>query len=329
MSIATSAASIRALLMIQARPPQRKNWPRVSTSEVTRETRAPRCSSVWWAMLRAWMWLKARTRRPHRARSEAVASRWLVVRAAQALTRTRTTPAAASPASPDMSTRPPARWRSMACWTSTGVMIRPPPASRARPRVIPAPRRSSGEAASPRRSSAMAWIRSPTTSPRPRVMRRPPFVPRPRTPGPGGRSRGGGRPAAGGGAGAQRLVVAVGDQKAVLQVQEPVGQGDGSQPGGHDHGGGRGQVALQAAQDGRLGDRVDAGGGVVQDQQPGPPGQGPGPGDPLALPAGQGRPALADDGVVALGQPGHELLGLAQAARAPPPPPVPVPPRVC
>ena len=35
----------------------------------------------------------------------------------------------------------------MACCTSTGVITRPPPASRARPRVTPAPLRSSGEAA--------------------------------------------------------------------------------------------------------------------------------------------------------------------------------------
>ena len=148
--------------MIQARPPQRKNWPRVSTSEVTLDTRAPRCSSVWWAMLRAWMWLKARTRRPHRARSLAVASRWLVVRAAQAATRIRATPAPAR-------TSIPQPGRAAGDVAVDGLLHQhrgddpAAPGHQGQGQGEGGPLRSSGEAAS-RRSSRMAGMRSAPTS---------------------------------------------------------------------------------------------------------------------------------------------------------------------
>ena len=60
----------------------------------------------------------------------------------------------------------------------------------------------------------------------------------------------------------------------------------------------------------RLDPRVDRGGGVVEQQQPGVGDQRPGEGDPLPLAAGEGEPLLADDGVVAVGQLADELVGL-------------------
>src|SRR5512132_4220920 len=303
--MATRAASIRALLMIQARPPQRKNWPRVSTSEVTLDTRAPRCSSVGWAMLRAWMWLKARTRSPHRARSLAVASRWLVVLAAHAATRTIATPAPARPSIAPSRAGPAVTWRSMVCWTSTGVMTRPPPASRARARVRKAPRRSSGEAARPRRSSRMAWMRSPPTS-LPCLTVPPPWFRPARRRGPASRSRGW-WPAAGGG-----------------RRRRPGGRPPGTAPGRPGRWWPAGKRRPRwwwtvGAPPGRPGWPPRSPGRRWRWRRPGPAagpaGQGAGQRDPLALPARQGRPALADHGVVALGQAGHELVRLGQPGR--------------
>jgi hypothetical protein len=109
------------------------------------------------------MWLKARTRRPHSARSLARASRWLVVLAAQAVTSTSTSPSPASGSTPATRIRPPLTWWSMTCCTSTGVITRPPPATSASSSVIAIPWRSSGLARSPRRSSGSA--RMPLDSP--------------------------------------------------------------------------------------------------------------------------------------------------------------------
>ena len=61
-------------------------------------------------------------------------------------------------------------------------------------------------------------------------------------------------------------------------------------------------TSLQARLDRRLGGRVDRGGGVVEDQDPRVGEQRPGDRDPLALAAGEGQAALADAGLVAVGQ---------------------------
>ena len=49
----------------------------------------------------------------------------------------------------------------------------------------------------------------------------------------------------------------------------------------------------------RLDLRVDGAGGVVEDEEARPPGEGAGEGEPLALAAGEGGAALADLGVEA------------------------------
>ena len=50
-------------LTTQAMPPHWANWAMVSTSLVTRAVSSPRRDSLWSAMLSAWMWAKAATRR--------------------------------------------------------------------------------------------------------------------------------------------------------------------------------------------------------------------------------------------------------------------------
>ena len=75
----------------------------------------------------------------------------------------------------------------------------------------------------------------------------------------------------------------------------------------------------QRVVDGGLGGGVDGGRGVVEHQHARVGEHGPGQRDPLALPAGQREPALADDRVVAVGQRLDERV--APARRAPPPAP--------
>ena len=148
------------------------------------------------------MWLKARTRRPHRA-SLAVASRWLVVRAAQAATRIRARPVPARTSIPDSRAVPPVTWRSMVCCTSTGVTTRPPPATRARARVRAAP--CAARARRPAPAAAAAWPGC--------ARRRPAAVPH------GGALRrlgllvGADQPGVAGGGGQEPVVVAVGGRR--------------------------------------------------------------------------------------------------------------------
>jgi hypothetical protein len=52
------------------------------------------------------------------------------------------------------------------------------------------------------------------------------------------------------------------------------------------------QEVHQLPQDPALGDRVQGAGGLVQEEELGLPGQGPGQGHPLPLPAGEGLGAL-------------------------------------
>ena len=67
--------------------------------------------------------------------------------------------------------------------------------------------------------------------------------------------------------------------------------------------------------DRRLGGRVDRGGGVVEDQDARVGEQGAGDRHPLALAAGEGEAALADAGLVAVGQFADEAVGLGAPRR--------------
>ena len=116
---------------------------------------------------------------------------------------------------------------------------------------------------------------------------------------------------------AQQLVVgAVVDEAAGLEEQHLVGQGDR---------GGRlattsvvdaAELAAERLEDAGLGGGVDGGGGVVEQQQPGPAHEGAGEGDPLALAARQRRAPLPHDGLVAAGQRADEAVGAGQAEGA-------------
>ncbi len=73
----------------------------------------------------------------------------------------------------------------------------------------------------------------------------------------------------------------------------------------------------QRLADGGLGRGVDGARRVVEDEHPGVVEQGAGQGDALALPAGEREAALADAGVVALGEVADELVGLRGRGRGP------------
>ena len=100
-----------------------------------------------------------------------------------------------------------------------------------------------------------------------------------------------------------------------VEEHHPVGQADGGHPVGHHDGGGV-ELAAQPGEDLGLDPGVDGAGGVVEHQQPGPPHQGPGQGQALALPAREGDAPLAEDGVEPLGQGGHEPVGPGQGQGA-------------
>ena len=66
----------------------------------------------------------------------------------------------------------------------------------------------------------------------------------------------------------------------------------------------------------RLGGRVDRGGRVVQHEDPRVDRERPGDREPLPLAARERDPALADDGVVAVGEAFDELVRLREPRRA-------------
>ena len=111
------------------------------------------------------------------------------------------------------------------------------------------------------------------------------------------------------------VVGAVGDDPAVVEQHDPVGQGDGGGPVGDDDRGAPGHDLAEGVADLVLLGGVDRRGGVVEDQHPGVGQDGPGDGDALALAARQREAPLADLGAVALGQRRDELVGAGEAGR--------------
>ena len=92
------------------------------------------------------------------------------------------------------------------------------------------------------------------------------------------------------------------DDAAVLEHDDPPGLADrGEAVGDHDRGA-AGQQAAQAVLDAPLGVQVDVRGRLVEDQDARVGDQRAGEGDQLALAGGQLRAALADLGVVAVGE---------------------------
>jgi hypothetical protein len=123
-------------------------------------------------------------------------------------------------------------------------------------------------------------------------------------------------PGVGPGGGLQQLVVVadLGDPPA-LQDDQAVGAAEGAEAVGD---GDRRPAADQVVQrllDLALGLGVDRRGRLVEDQDAGVDQQGAGDRDPLPFAAGEGLAALADRGVVPLGQAEDELVGARGAGR--------------
>ena len=107
----------------------------------------------------------------------------------------------------------------------------------------------------------------------------------------------------------------VSDDPALLHEDDLVGEHDG-RPSVRDDDHGRRQFgALEPAKDLDLDGRIDRRGGVVEDEHPRPPHEGTCEGDPLTLAPRQGRPALADPRVVAVGEFGDESLDAGETHR--------------
>ena len=95
----------------------------------------------------------------------------------------------------------------------------------------------------------------------------------------------------------------------VLEHDDPSGLADGGEAVGDHDRGASGEQAAQALLDARLGVQVHVGGGLVEDEDARVGDQGAREGDQLALAGGELRAALADLGVVAVGELGDELVG--------------------
>ena len=100
----------------------------------------------------------------------------------------------------------------------------------------------------------------------------------------------------------QLLVVAVGDDPAVVEHDDLIGQRDRGEAVGDDEGGAPGHRLVERELDLLLGRGVDRGGGVVEDQHARVGEQRAGDRQALALAAGERQAALADPRVEALGQ---------------------------
>ena len=107
---------------------------------------------------------------------------------------------------------------------------------------------------------------------------------------------------------------AVGDP-ALIQDHDPVGQVQRRPAVRDDQRGAAPHDLPQRGVDLGLQARVDGRGRVVEQQQPGIGDQRPGQRHPLPLAAGESKALLADHGVVALGQPGDELVRLGRLGR--------------
>ena len=106
-------------------------------------------------------------------------------------------------------------------------------------------------------------------------------------------------------AGGQQLVVAAAlDDAPVVEDQDHVGLADRRQPVGDDQRGAPLQGGGQGLLHGRLGLRVEVGGGFVQHHHLGGLEQDPGDGDPLLLAPRQAVAPVAHHGVEAVGQRG-------------------------
>ena len=118
-----------------------------------------------------------------------------------------------------------------------------------------------------------------------------------------------------GAAGQELLVRAVVHHAPVVQDDDAVGQMEGGLPVRHQQRGPIRHDAAQAFVNGLFDLGVDGAGGVIEDEDARVRHDGPGQCDPLTLPAREGQPALAHDGVVAARELEDELVGLGHPGR--------------
>ena len=104
---------------------------------------------------------------------------------------------------------------------------------------------------------------------------------------------------------------------AVVQHHDAVRPGHGAHPVGDDQHGFAGQQAGEGALDLGLVLHIQAGGGLVQQDDGGILQKGPGDGDALAFPAGELGSVLPDGGIIALGQPADEFPAVGGLRRGP------------
>jgi hypothetical protein len=114
----------------------------------------------------------------------------------------------------------------------------------------------------------------------------------------------------------QRGVRAALDNPAAVDHQDQVGRQDGAQAVGDDDAGAPGHHPLERILDQRFGFAVQVAGGLVQHQDARVFEDHARQGDALLLAAAQAVAALAHDRVVAVRQPGDEVVDVGRAAAA-------------
>jgi hypothetical protein len=108
--------------------------------------------------------------------------------------------------------------------------------------------------------------------------------------------------------GVEGLMGATFEDASLLDDQDLVGAADGGEAVGDDKGGTALHEEVEAALDEGFGFGVEGAGGLVEDEDTGVGQDGAGDGEALALAAGEFDAALADDGVVLLGEAVGELV---------------------
>jgi len=99
------------------------------------------------------------------------------------------------------------------------------------------------------------------------------------------------------------------DDAAVFHDNDEIGAAERAEAVGDDEGGAAGDGAIEGGEDLVFGFGIDRGGGIVEEENRRFEEDGAGDGETLALSAGKAAAALAEDGVVALGELGDEIVG--------------------
>ncbi len=111
-----------------------------------------------------------------------------------------------------------------------------------------------------------------------------------------------------GAAGGEELGVGASfDDAAPIEDEDGVGASDGAQAMGDDEGGSAGDEAIEGLLEAVLGEGIDGGGGLVENEESRVGEHGAGEADELALAEREGGASFADGGVEAFGEGGEEV----------------------